>query len=206
MTQHTSNTAPCAVSFAAMLAASQAAGSSVDLEAHVKRADLSPKDQPVVNLPPFDACASCPNLNRRRSVVLEQPASDIFDDLVCGGEAGCDTPYVAPPRILYGVDLATGPHEAVPPSFEQLARVRDPSVLTDALLLNRILPSCACANALFAAADHELWHGFKLNALKQVADQKAGREKPAIRPDQRGRQNEGRPACVDPAERIKRDG
>lgn len=183
MAQPTVTPPETASSFSAMMAASQMAISEVDLEAQVSRVVLAPTDQPVVKLPPLDTCVTCPNRPQRYPAVLELSSCRAFDDLIEVPSLSCNAPHQAPPRILYGVDLAKGPHEAVRPGFEDLARVTDPTLLTDALMLNRILPTCACAQALFAAADHDLWQGFKLNTLKQVAEQKAAREKPAVRPD-----------------------
>lgn len=177
------NSFETASSFATLMAASQMASAEADLEAQVSRATLAPSDQPVVQLPPVDTCAACPNRPQRCPAVLEVPSRLAFDDLIEVPPPSRDAPHQAPPRILYGVDLAQGPHEAVRPGFDDLARVIDPTLLTDALLLNRVLPTCACAQALFAAADHDLWQGFKLNALKQVAQQKAAREKQTVRPD-----------------------
>ena len=177
------NSFETASSFAALMAASQMASAEADLEAQVSRAPLAPPDQPVVQLPPVDTCAACPNRPQRYPAVLEVPSRLVFDDLIEVPSPSGDAPHQAPPRILFGIDWANGPHEAVPPGFEDLARVKDPSLLTDALLTNRVLPTCACAKALFAAADDDLWQGFKLNALKQIAYQKAKKAGPTVQPD-----------------------
>lgn len=158
----------------AMAAALLSVTPSVRYESAISRAALSAAETPVVRLPERKACLDCPHYRRRSPAVLWHPDETLFDDLVQTPAYGCAAfkAAPAPPKILAGVDLPQGPHEPVTPGFDDMARIPDPSVLTDALFFNRVLPECACTKALFDAADSDCFSGVKLDLLRQLAAQK----------------------------------
>jgi hypothetical protein len=169
-----------------MMAAVQVNGLPfVDYEANISRAAMVATETPVVRLPERKACLDCPHYRRRLPAVLWHPDETAFDDLVQTPARGCAAFKVAPPppKILMGVDLGQGPHEPVPPGYEDLARILDPSVLTDALFYNGILPECACTRALFNAAASDFFAGVRLDFLRQAAAQKQKKTVPvALKP------------------------
>lgn len=160
--------------FCTLMAEQQIRGvAPVDYEASISRAALSAAETPVVRLPDRKACLDCPHFARRYRAVLYRQDAAIFDGLI--KTAAADVQAVVggpPPRILHGVDLGRGPHEPVTPGFEDLARILDPTVLTDALYYNGILPECACSEALFDAADSGFFSGMRLDLLRQSAANK----------------------------------
>ncbi len=161
--------------FVTMMAAALVNGVPfVDYEANISRAAMVAAETPVVRLPERKACLDCPHYRRRLPAVLWRPDETAFDDLVQTPAHGCAAFKVGspPPKILMGVDLGQGPHEPVAPGYEDLARILDPTVLTDALFYNGILPECACARALFDAAASDFFAGVRLDFLRQAASQK----------------------------------
>lgn len=159
--------------FARMMAASQLRKAPFkNQEAHIRRAAMVGPENPVVHLPGRKTCLPCPHHARRHGVTLAQPDPDLFNDLIEKTGEGFDPRVAAaeaPPRTLAGIDVGYGPHYPVVPGFDDLARIKDPTVLADALFYNNVLPLCACTKALFAAADDEGWPGMRLDFLRQEA-------------------------------------
>jgi hypothetical protein len=171
---------------ATMMAAAQVNGLPfVAYGANISRAAMVAAETPVVLLPERKACLLCPHYARRHGAVLVQPEPYLFDDLIEKAGEGFDPRVEAagpPPRTLAGVDFSYGPHDPVTPGFDDLARIKDPTVLADALFFNHVLPECACTKALFDAADHEGWPGVRLDFLRQEAALKARRQPLALEP------------------------
>jgi hypothetical protein len=166
--------------FATMMAAVQMNGLPfVNYEANISRAAMVAAEAPVVRLPERKACLLCPHYARRHGVIFDQPDAFLFDDMIEKAGEGFDLRVAAagpPPRTLAGVDVGHGPHNPVPPGFDNLACIENPTVLADALYYNRILPECACTKALFDAVDKDSWPGARLDFLRQEAALKARRK------------------------------
>lgn len=160
--------------FATLMAAVEVNGLPfVDYEANINRAAMVAAETPVVLLPDRKACRECPFFGCRGPADLTRTDTDAFDDfLATVGEDPAVLVGAPPPKILMGVDLGQGPHEPVAPGYEDLARILDPTVLTDALFYNGTLPECACTRALFDAAASDFFAGVRLDFLRQAAAQK----------------------------------
>lgn len=166
--------------FATMMAAVPVNGVPfVNYEANISRAAMVAAETPVVRLPERKACLWCPHYARRHGAVLIQPEPYLFDDMIEKAGEGFDPRVAAagpPPQTLSGVDVGYGPHNPVAPGYDDLARIKDPTVLADALYYNRILPECACTKVLFDAVDKESWPGARLDFLRQEAALKTCRK------------------------------
>jgi hypothetical protein len=117
--------------------------------------------------PAPEFCRGCPLDD---SEPLQQPDPDrLFGEFVLSGYAAIDElkHMPLPDEIRKGVDFPVGPHRLIHPCWRDLHDdIQSPTVLSTALYVNEIRPSCAGIRLFFDQADREFFAGLMLQYLE----------------------------------------